>query len=138
MEKVQFGTTVLPETIQTIERLAKVEGKSKGELIDLVVAAYDSEPVIKETPEIPDDASVLIAIPRDRQMLIQAFANLLHSCSDFIHENEIWKAFAEARLNFQKALPEYQSAERMRLDWQARREAASRPLSYTQKGPSLK
>ena len=136
-EKVQFGTTVLQETVEAIERLAKVEGKSKGEFIDIAVAAYDAEPVIVDTPELPDDASVVIAIPRDRDMLVQAIHNLLHSCKDHIHDQDIGKAFAISRGEWQKGLPEYQSAERMRSEWQARRETAARPLSYTKKGASL-
>ena len=136
-EKVQFGTTVMPETVEAIERLAKVEGKSKGEFIDIAVAHYDSAPVIQETPDLPDEASVVVPIPRDRQMLIEVFGNVIESCVSFIHQDEIWKALLIARTTYQKTLPEFKSAERMRAEWQARRADGSRPLSYTKKGASL-
>ena len=139
MGKVQFGTTVQVETVATIERLAKLEGRSKGELIDIVVAAYDKEPeIITDAPELPDDAKVAILIPKDKDMLVDAIGNLIASCKAHIHTDDIWRGFVWARHEFQKTLPEYKSAERMRAEHEARRAAGTRTLEYTKKGPSLK
>lgn len=136
-EKVQFGTTVQPETVEAIERLTKAEGKTKGEIVDIAVAAYDAEPKILAGVELPDDASMVVAIPRDVEMLQDAFGNVIQSCAAFIHPDDIWKAFARTRQAYQKSFPDFKTAERMRAEWQARREVASRPLSYTKKGASL-
>lgn len=136
--KVQAGFRLAPATVETIERLSKAESVGKGELVDLAVAHYDKEPIVTETPELPDDASVVILIPRDQKMLEEAFGNLIATCAPYIHSDHIWKAFICARHDFQKDLPEFKSAERMRADFDARRAAATRPLAYDRKGPSLK
>lgn len=136
--KAQLATQVDQDVKDTIARLAKLEGVSQGDLVGIAIRAYDAEPkVIEDAPELADDASIVLLIPRDRDMLIQSLANLLHSCEPYIHSTEVWKAFAIARQTFQKSLPEYQTAEKMRAELTARREAGSRPLSYTKKGPSL-
>ncbi len=137
-EKVQFGTTVQPETAAAIERLTKAEGCTKGELIDLAVAHYDKVPIVTEdAPELPDDASVVILIPRDKDMLVDAIGNLIASCKAYIHTDDIWKGFIWARHEFQTTLPEFKAAEKMRAEFDARH-AARTNLTYTKRGESLK
>lgn len=132
--KVQFGTTVLNETAEAIERLSRIEGKSKGELVDLAIAAYDRG-------ELPDDSlepgeSFSLLVPRDRDMLADCIGNLVSLSG--LHENQVLGALGAVRSKVIRSLPEYKDAERMRKEWQERRDLASRPLTYTQKGASIK
>ena len=137
--KAQLATQVDQDVKEAIARLAKLEGVSQGDLIGIAVRAYDAEPeVMTDAPELPDNASVAILIPRDKDMFVDAIGNLIASCKAHVHPDDIWKGFVWARHEFQKTLPEFKSAERMRAEHQARREAAVRPLEYTKKGPSLK
>ena len=135
MEKVQIGTTVMPETVEAIERLMKVEGKTKGEMLDIVVAAYDAAPKEMDA-EILGPESITLPTPKDREMLVDCIMNLLKVAG--LHENYVLSGMSLARAEYLRGLPEWKDGERMRSEWAARREAAGRPLSYTQKGAPLK
>ncbi len=132
------GLRLSGATVETIERLAKAEGVGKAELVELAVAHYDKEPIVTEdAPELPDDASVVILIPRDKDMLVDAIGNLIASCKAYIHTDDIWKGFVWARHEFQKGLPEFKAAEKMRAEFDARH-AVRTNLTYTKRGESLK
>lgn len=137
MEKVQFGTTVLAETVQAIERLTKMEDKTKGEIVDLAIAAYDRGEVLPEVPVVEGEM-ISLPVPQDRDMLADCIGNLVAATRARMHENHVLSALGVVRSQVVRSLPEYKDAERMRQEWQERRETAGRPLSYTQKGATLK
>jgi hypothetical protein len=133
------GLRLSAGTVEVIERLAKAEGVGKAELVELAVANYDREPIVLpgDEPELPDDASVTVLIPKDKDMLVDAIGNLIASCKAYIHTDDIWKGFIWARHEFQTTLPEFKAAEKMRAEFDARH-AQKASLSYTKRGESLK
>jgi len=137
MDKVQFGTTILPETADAIERLAKLEDKSKGEMVDIAIAAYDRGEVESEVPIVEGD-TISLPVPLDRDMLVDCIGNLIAAGRTQLHENYVLSALGIVRSQVVRSLPQYKEGETMRREWQERREASGRPLSYTQKGAALK
>lgn len=136
--KSQLSTVIDSTALESLKRLAKLEGKSQGDFIADLVIAFDAiEP--SEEVDLPEDRStVVMAVPRDRDMLKQAFANLISLAVPHMGETYILAALALARSDYQKGLPVFIEAEQMRADWARRREESTRPLSYDRKGASLK
>lgn len=135
--KAQLATQVDQDVKDAIVRLSQLEGVSQGELVGIAVRAYDAGEVLNDDPELPDDAKITLPIPRDREMLVDCIFNLLSAAKSCIHPTYVMAAMGMAKAQYQKGLPEYKAAEQMRQEWQARREASTRPLAYTKKGPSL-
>jgi hypothetical protein len=133
-EQVALAVNVEPEVLDTVRRLAKAEGVSQGALIERLVIGYDNTP-IPENPEEPDEDTLSVYLPRDRDMMAAAFIQIVDASKPFIHENHMLSALGLARTHVVKGLPEYQDAEKMRKRWQDTRDNGSRPLTYV---PPLK
>lgn len=132
--KSQLSCAVDAGPLEALKRLAKSEGKTQGELIAELVIAYEAVPEPIET----GSAEVFsLPVPRDRDMLKDAFLNVVAKCSPFLHANYIMSALAMARNEYVRGLPEFKDAERMRTEWAARRAKAAHALEYTKKGAPL-
>lgn len=135
--KSQLSTVIDTTAFETLKKLAKLEGKSQGDFIADLVVAFDAIEPSENDGDLPDaESTVVIAVPRDRDMLKEGFLNLVAAGSPFLHENYVLAAFSMARREYTEGLPEFKSAEKMRRDWELRRE--TRNLTYTVKGAPLK
>jgi hypothetical protein len=134
--KKQLATSVDADVMEAIKRLCSIEGVSQGELVSRLVRSYDAIP-IPDDEEIDESELLSLPVPRDRDMLKDSICNLIAKAPS-LHENYVLGALGLARAEYVKGLPMYKEAQTLRAEWEARREAQGRPLSYTAKGASLK
>lgn len=132
--KAQLATQIDEDALLLIRQLSKAEGVSQGDFIARLVRAFDETPS-PEPPELDDEASLSVYVPRDRDMMAAAFVQIIDASKAFLHENYMLSALGLARTHVVKGLPEYQDAEKMRKRWQDIRDNGARPLTYV---PPLK
>lgn len=99
-EQVSLNVNVDADVRELVKKLSGAEGVSQGELVSRLVRAYEDTPPPVEAGAVEDGESMLVLVPRDRDMLVDVITNVLARAG--LHENYVLSAIGRMSIVFER------------------------------------